>query len=217
MIAALLVSLFCADAQSAKTVIARDTLTAREAFINYPATSLELLTRSMRLDMLDYYDVDSICNIRNTMGGVSHLEMVKPDYLKVVLTDVSTLEIKILPVKGGEVVMSIYTVGSVNQAPDSDVRFFNENMQPLETKKFFKTPELADFFNLKNNPGVTVNDIEQLVPFPSIVYNVSQDENVMSARLTVGHFLDKESKEKLQKLEKRQLIMRWNNKKWQLQ
>lgn len=217
MISALLVSLFCADALSAKTVIARDTLTARDAFINYPATSLELLTRSMRLDMLDYYDADSICKIRNTMGGVSYLEMVKPDYLKVVLTDVSTLEIKILPYKKGEVVMSIYTVGSVTQAPDSDVRFFNEDMKQLETKKFFKTPELTDFFDLKNNPGVTINDIEHLVPFPSIVYNVSQDENVMSARLTVGHFLDKDSKEKLQKLEKRQLIMRWNNKKWQFE
>ena len=47
-------------------------MTASEAFSSLPVSVLDLLDNSRRLDMLDYYAVDSIVKVPNTMEGVSY-------------------------------------------------------------------------------------------------------------------------------------------------
>ena len=94
------------------------TLSADTVFINLPIEVVEILNRSTRMDMLDYYRVDSIYSAPNLVGGVSKLEMVTPDYLKVHLTDVSTLEVKVLPLgKSGDIAAVSYTVNSTATSP----------------------------------------------------------------------------------------------------
>lgn len=216
MIMAIAVASVLMPARSANVPVAADTLTARDVFVDFPVSTLDLLSRSMRLDMLDYYDADSIYNVKNAMSGESHLEKVSPSYLKVVLTAVSTLEIKLLPYKGKHLVMSIYTVGSENQAPDSDVRFFDEKLNPLDRKKFLKTPSLKDFFRLGGENDMTEKELKAMVPFTTIEYDANPDADAMTARLTVGCFLDRDSRERLARLEKAPLGLAWNGRKWVL-
>ena len=44
-------------------IVAHDTITASEAFVELPISVLDLIDKSRRMDMLDYYAADSIAKI----------------------------------------------------------------------------------------------------------------------------------------------------------
>ena len=196
----ILVSLFLAAplalAQSAATDPGeqkeeRKVSTAREAFTYLNIPALEILKRTTRLDMLDYWDADSTYKASNAMGGLSWIEACTPDYMKVQLTPVSTLELKMLPTKkNGMVTMAIYTVGSDSQAEDSQITFTDEKLHPLDAKKFFKQPKLEDFFEIPKGSLTTMKEIREMIPFPTVAYNASPDSNDLTARLTVEKFMN---------------------------
>ena len=108
-------------------------LTATSVFAEAPLEALDMIRPSTRLDMLDYYtQADSIMTAVNALGGECRLVTVTPDYLKVSVTPISTLEIKVLPIGKKRIVMTLYTVGEDSSAMDSEVRFFDSQLRPLD-------------------------------------------------------------------------------------
>ncbi len=191
-------------------------ITARKAFSELPISVLDILSRSKRLDMLDYFDVDSILQATNTLGGPSTLETVKPDYLKVKLTPVSTLEVCILPRKAkGDIVMTLYTIGGKTEAPDTELRFFTSDLKPIETSKIFKMPEMKEYFNVPKSAGVKVKDLEQEVAFPTAVYTATPGTPYkLTGRLTVDSYLPVETKDKIAPYISTPLEWEWDGQKW---
>lgn len=165
--------------------------TAREAFTYLDIPALDLLKRTTRLDMLDYLDADSVYKASNAMGGLSWIEKCTPDYIKVQLTPVSTLELKMLPTKkDGLVTMAVYTVGDESQSEDSQITFTDEKLHPLDASKFFKAPELKEFFDIPKGSLTSMKEIKEMIPFPTVAYSASPDSNDLTARLTVEKFMN---------------------------
>lgn len=165
--------------------------TAREAFTYLDIPALDLLKRTTRLDMLDYLDADSVYKASNAMGGLSWIEKCTPDYIKVQLTPVSTLELKMLPTKkDGVVTMAVYTVGGESQSEDSQITFTDEKLHPLDASKFFKAPELKDFFDIPKGSLTSMKEIKEMIPFPTVAYSASPNSNDLTARLTVEKFMN---------------------------
>lgn len=187
-------------------------LTAREAFVNLPLEVMDLLPKSTRLDMLDYFEADSVWQAKNTLGGPSVLEQLSDNRLTVKLTPVSRLQVCILPsVKKNEgpVVMTLYTVG--DDAPDTELNFFSREMAPLEEKKFFKAPKLRDFFNVDRRSGRSEKELEQIVAFPTVEYEMEQGGRLVG-RLTVSPLLSQEDREALDKYLRKDLRWEWKGK-----
>ncbi len=114
------------------SVDASDSLTASKVFADIPLEVLDLIRPSARLDMIDYYEqADSMLTVQNALGGTSRLEQVAPDYLKVSVTPVSTLEIKLLQSRKSNVIMTLYTTHS-----DTQVAFFGSIFSSLPREKF---------------------------------------------------------------------------------
>ncbi len=191
-----------------------DELTASKAFVEMPVKTLDLLSRSVRLDMLDYYDADSLYWAPNAMEGLSRLDTVSPRYLKVTLTPVSTLALQVLPGGKSGIVASVYTVGDSVQAKDSDIRFYDASMQELPRNKFFSLPRVSDFFKCKDKKELA--EIEALVPFPTIEYTLLPSANTMEARLTVGEFMSSEDYAKVKRCLKEHITYGWTGKKYKL-
>ena len=166
--------------------------TARYVFEKIYTSDLEILPPSTRLDMLDYWDVDSVYKASNVMQGLSWLENVTPTYLKVRVTPVSELEIKVLPVKKGKIAMTIYTVGDDVQAQDSQIRFYDENLVPLETDKYLALPHMKDFFEIPKGSATKMKEIEQMIPFPTIAFRAFPDNDNIDARLTVEQYINQD-------------------------
>lgn len=172
-------------------------MTASEAFAAMPLSVLDMVDKSRRLDMLDYYAVDSIAKVPNTMEGVSYLEKVTPDYLKVCLTPVSTMTIKILPSKKGDIVMVAYTVGSSEQAYDTDLKFYDSSFNELKRDKFIRDAELYQYFNLPDKEARA--EIESAITFPTVRYVPDVNGTGLTAELTVGKFLSLDGRKLLKK------------------
>ena len=192
----------------------RDTLNAGEVFVNLPLKTLDILSKSRRMDMLDYYAADSIYKAPNGMEGLSELVEVTPDFLEVKITPVTAMQIVMLRSGKGPAAMVLYTIGGDGQAADTDVAFFDGNMQELPRKKYLEYPEIIDFFNV---PDKDVRKrIEELVPFPTIEVSAAPGTTDLTARLTVGEFMGRENYDYIKKYLKPELRFRWNGKRYEM-
>lgn len=188
------------SARSAERVALADTpLTALRVFADIPLDVLDMLRPSTRLDMIDYYEqADSLLNAPNALGGKSRFLEVADDYLRVEVTSVSTLEIKILPFKKNKrLVMTLYTVGTDDGAKDTEVRFFDELLNPVSDNNLIKFPDLTRFFNLKES-GVSKNELKKLIPVVAVKYSTGPGDASLTADLTSWQILPNETKEMLE-------------------
>lgn len=189
-------------------------LTARKVFENLQAAPLEVLKKTTRLDMLDYWDADSIYQAKNVLEGTSSLAAVAPDYLRVNVTPVSSLEIKLLPIaKGENVVMTLYTVGGKGTARDTSVAFYDSALRPIDGSRYFTEPALSRFFALPKGSGVTMKEIEEAVPFATVVYKASAESNDIQARLTAGDYLSVEAQELIKPYLRKDVTLAWKGNK----
>lgn len=194
-----------------------DTISVRRAFVDMPASMLEILNRSTRLDMLDYFDADSLWQAPNKKEGRSVLRAVTPSFIDVQLTSVSQLQIKILPYKKGDIVATSYIITSPGSADDAELRFFNADMQMLPTSKYLPAPTLSDFVNIPKGSPMGMRAIEELIPFPTVRYDLSPDATTLKATLTVGEYLTKEALEKVKPYLRRERIYVWDGSRFRLQ
>lgn len=165
-------------------------LTARNVFERLQTPSLELLKQTTRLDMLDYWDADSVYKAKNAMNGESWLETVTPDYLKLNITPVSTLEIKLLPAGKETVAMTIYTVGGEGQARDSMIEFYDLSLNPLDASLYFVEPDLKVFFDIPKGSATSMKEIREMIPFPTVEYSAAPGTDDLTGRLTVGAYMN---------------------------
>lgn len=217
MISSAVVLLVSMTSAAAKKDLLADTISVKRAFVDMPVNTLDLLNRSTRLDMLDYFAVDSVYQAPNALEGVSFLKAVDPDFLELQITPVSTLQLKTVKTnKGGDLVVSIYTVSGDNQAPDSDLKFFDSSMQELPRDKFLKLPDLSSFFSIPKGSVTTMKEIKEMVPFPTIVYTAEPGGDDIKAKLTVGAFMDQDDYNIMKLFLKPEITYRWDGKSYKL-
>lgn len=198
-----------------KAIEASDTLQARDVFANIPLNVLDLLDRSTRLSMLIYWDMDSVWKAPNAMEGLSHLDSVTPNYLKVSLTDVSSLQIKLLPYKKGKLIMTIYNIGEPDSG-DSDIRFFNSDYTQLPGKKFKEETELKEFFNIPKGSLTSMKEIYNMIPFYTTVFYADPDNNTLTGRLTLGDYVNTDDLNIVKLFMRPCAIYDWNGSKFRL-
>lgn len=174
-----------------------EVLTSSEVFRKIPLEVLDMIRPSTRLDMLDYCSqADSLLTVADALGGSSRFEQVTDDYLKVSVTPVSTLEIKLLPYKKGQIVMTLYTTGGEGMAKDTEVSFFDADLKPLPKEKFIKTPDMKRFFSLKKS-DITGKELEEMIPFEAVEFTTGPGDSPLTATFTTLSILPQETREML--------------------
>lgn len=196
---------------------APDTISAKRALIEMPADVLPLITRNARLDMLDYMQLDSIYRVKNLLGGESYIEKLDSSYVKLHITDASSLEIKILQLKSGaNMVAAIYTVGDANTVSDSRLLMFDPSMKPVATKDYFKQPVLKNFIKTPAGATMSQSEIENLMPFLTICFEFKPSSTDMIVSLTSQGTLPLESLKIVEPYLTPTLTYEWNGKNYKL-
>lgn len=190
--------------------------TARYVFEKLHCPALEILPSTTRLDMLDYWDVDSVYKASNVMEGLSWLEAVSPTFLKVKVTPVSELEIKILPIKKGKIAMTINTIGDDVQAQDSQVKFYDMNLAELPVEKYLEDPQLKDFFDIPKGSVTKMKEIEGMIAFPTIAFNANANDDNLEARLTVEKYIDEDDWNIARLFLKPSITLQWHKERYKL-
>lgn len=198
------------DKKEAKKIVTN----AREAFKELYVPALDILPTTQRLDMLDYWDVDSIAKISNAMEGLSWIEELDSTYMRIHLTPVSQYEIKVLPVKKGKIVMTIYTVGSEEQSKDSQIDFFSEELEQLKTDKYIEIPDLKDFFEFPKGSVTNMKEVRELIPFPTVEYSASSANDNLNAVLTVKEYMTEDDYNVIKLFLKPSITLKWKKEKY---
>ena len=218
LIFAVLMTLAVVLPVSAKNPEPGDTISVRRAFLEMPETMLDIVNRRTRSDMLIYYDADSLWQAPNAVEGISVLEKVTPDYLALKITDVSRLDIKVLPYgkKGADIVAAAYTLTTPDSVADTELRFFDSNMQMLPTYTYLQAPEMRDFFSLPKGAKISMKEIDEIVPFPTVEYILHPHSAELTARMTSLGTLSKENRELVEPYLVKEIIYQWDGKKFRL-
>lgn len=187
-----------------------DNVSVRDAFVNIQSPAIDILKKTTRLDMLDYWDADSVYKAQNAMEGLSWLEAAGDTFLKVRVSPVSTYELKILPLKKGKVIMGIYTVGGESQAMDSQIDFYDSNLNKLDASRYFKAPDLQAFFDIPKGALTSMKEIREMIPFPTVAYSAEEYADNVTARLTVSEYMDVDNYNIIKIFLKPQIILQWD-------
>ena len=168
--------------------------TIRELFAVEPDDIFMILPKSIRLDMLDYYDVGRMVTMESNMASnkkESRLLKVSDSQIDVALTGASQVSMTLLTENSDSIIAVVQTY----QLPyfDSQISFFDTNWNRLNTKKYFTEPTVKSFI-IKGADKAKVNEILSLVKFALISYQIEQTDGVttLTASLNLEGVMVKE-------------------------
>ena len=168
--------------------------TIRELFADEPDDIFMILPKSIRLDMLDYFDVGRMVSMESNMTSnkkESRLLKVTDNQIDVALTGASQVSMTLLTENSDSIIAVVQTY----QLPyfDSQISFFDTNWNKLSTKKYFTEPTVKSFITQAADKA-KVNEILSLVKFALISYQIEQTDGVttLTASLNLEGVMVKE-------------------------
>ncbi len=170
-----------------------DTISATRAFISLPQTTCPVLNEDNKLSMVDYFRAGIDRHTVNFLKGESWLTALTGHYAAAQISEVSRLQLRILPLKKrGQMVVAAYTVANDDVAPDSDLFFFDAQMNPVPAKKVIKLPELKTFFSIPRGSLTSMKEIKQMIPYFTVEYTLSADTDVLTARIYLAENINRD-------------------------
>ena len=139
--------------------------TVADLFATEPGTLFPLLTRTNRLDMVDYYLNGQMVAVPNNLAGESRLLELDSTYLNVQTSGSRVVEMLMRTVGKDTVVTVIETV--TTPVPDSRLTQWNSHWQRYTSDKIFKMPSIDDFM-VKKMPAELRADLQDAMIFPLI-------------------------------------------------
>lgn len=139
--------------------------TIADLFATEPGNIFSLLTRTNRLDMVDYYNSGQTVAITNNLVGESKLLELDSTYLKVQTSNSRVVELLLRTAGKDTVITVIETV--MTPVPDSRLTQWNAHWQRYTSDKLFSMPSIDDFM-VKKMPRELRADLQDEMIFPLI-------------------------------------------------
>ena len=139
--------------------------TIADFFASEPGNIFPLLTRTNRLDMVDYYNSGQMVAIGNNLAGDSKLLELDSAYLKVQTSPSRMVEMLMRTVGKDTVITVIETV--MTPVPDSRITQWNSHWQRYTSDRLFAMPSIDDFI-VKKMPSELRADLQDAMIFPLI-------------------------------------------------
>lgn len=182
-------------------------------FVSMPDELLLQIEPNRRKDMIDFFQHGQKGGITNALGGKSEIIAMSDKYLKVSLSDISTMEIRLLTKDTTNVIAVIRTVCA--PACDSQISFYDGQWNLLEIKDFFTLPVDADFFVSREYGGR--DEALGMVDMLLAEYSFSPDNDMLIVNYTIKDYLPEEIYKQIAPfLKKEALQYFWNGKRYEL-
>lgn len=125
----------------------------RTLFINMPDSIMPALTKSERMDFLDYMDSGMRARVRNKLGGESVMTAYSENSLTIMTSQSGRMQMVLLPrKKGSDLICIIKTVSA--RYDDSRLAFYNVDWTPVDAGNLIELPQFDDYLTkaaLKND------------------------------------------------------------------
>ena len=161
--------------------------TIADVFASEPGTVFPLLTRTNRLDLVDYYNSGQLVPVPNNLGGESRLIEMDSSYLKVQASAGKVVEMRMRTVGKDTVITVIETV--MTPVPDSRLTQWNVHWQRYTSDRLFSMPGIDDFIVGKMSRDLRA-DLQAVMIFPLIQLTFKGDgHDVIEASHGLEQFL----------------------------
>ncbi|WP_462346078.1 DUF3256 family protein [Coprobacter fastidiosus] len=182
-------------------------------FVSMPDELLLQIESNRRKDMIDFFKHGQDEGITNSLGGKSQITTMTDKYMKVSLSEVSTMELCVLSKDTSDVIAVIRTVCA--PACDSRINFYDSQWNLLETSEFLKLPAVEDFFVPREVPGR--DEALSRVDMMLAEYNFSPDSDDLTVKCSIKDYLPEEIYKQIAPfLKKEALQYYWNGKRYEL-
>ena len=161
--------------------------TISDFFASEPGKIFPLLTRTHRLDMVDYYNSGQQVALINNLAGESELVELDSAYLRVKTSGSRTVEMQMRRVGKDTVITVIETV--MVPAPDSRLTQWNVHWQQYTSEKLFAMPGIDDFM-VRKMPRELRLDLQDAMIFPLVKLSFAGDgHDTIEASHSLEQFL----------------------------
>ena len=182
--------------------------TIADFFASEPGKIFPLLTRTSRLDMVDYYNSGKTVAIANNLEGESSLLELDSAYLKVQTSQSRTVEMRMRTVGKDTVITVIETV--MTPVPDSRLTQWNVHWQRFTSDKLFAMPGIDDFI-IRKMPHDLRADLQDAMIFPLIQLTFKgEGHDIIEAAHGLEQFLAKEEYQRYSSYLKPSISYRFN-------
>ena len=187
------------------TVMAR---TISDFFASEPGNIFPLLTRTSRLDMVDYYNSGKTVAIANNLEGESSLLQLDSAYLKVQTSKNRIVEMRMRTAGKDTVITVIETV--MTPVPDSRLTQWNVHWQRFTSDKLFAMPGIDDFI-IRKMPHDLRADLQDAMIFPLVQLTFKgEGHDIIEAAHGLEQFLAKEEYQRYSSYLKPSISYRFN-------
>lgn len=163
----------------------------RQWLVAMPDSVLPLLTKTNRLDFIDFFDYHMDAVVTNRMDGKSHLDTLTADYLLINYTRSCDVAMKLLPVNDSTDVLCMVTTVKA-AVPDSRVAFFDEAWRPVAVERHFVAPQMGDFRTAERTDSANAAWNKMDVFFKT--YHLVIDAPMLTCRLGTPDFLSRDDR-----------------------
>ena len=194
------------------SLVAQDMKTV---FISMPDSIIPLLTKVNREDCVDFLDSNMKAQVKNRFDNQAELKTLTEDYLQMQITEVSTLEMKLLPLNDSvKVICLVKTLCA--SACDSEVRFYTTDWQETDASKYLRFPSEEAFYLPKDSVDDAYQTIREKADMYLLRLSLMSDKPALSLEYTTPSYLNKEDREKLMPyLRKEPIVYEWKDGKFQ--
>lgn len=116
----------------------------RALFIGMPDSIIPTLTKSERMDFLDYMDSGMRARVRNKLGGESVMTAFSDNSLTVMTSQSGRLEMVLFPRKNGSNLICIIRTVTARYE-DSRLSFYNEDWTPVDAESLIDYPQFENY------------------------------------------------------------------------
>ena len=171
-------------------VLMPSTLAARtiaDFFASEPGNIFTLLTRTHRLDMVDYYNSGQVVDVPNNLAGEARLIELDSAYLKVQTSGSRVVEMLMRKAGKDTVITVIETV--MTPVPDSRLTQWNVHWQRFTSDRLFTMPGIDDFIVKKMSPELRA-DLQDAMIFPLIqlTFKGEKHDIIEATHIELNHF-----------------------------
>ncbi|MBE6315655.1 MAG: DUF3256 family protein [Bacteroidales bacterium] len=182
--------------------------TISDFFASEPGNIFPLLTRTSRLDMVDYYNSGKTVAIANNLEGESSLLQLDSAYLKVQTSKNRIVEMRMRTAGKDTVITVIETV--MTPVPDSRLTQWNVHWQRFTSDKLFAMPGIDDFI-IRKMPHDLRADLQDAMIFPLVQLTFKgEGHDIIEAAHGLEQFLAKEEYQRYSSYLKPSISYRFN-------
>lgn len=120
----------------------------RTLFVGMPDSIMPTMTKSERMDFLDYMDSGMRARVRNKLGGESVMTAFSDRSLTVMTSQSGRVEMVLFPLKNGENLICIIKTVTARYE-DSRIQFYSEDWKSVPVEELIELPGFNDYLTKK--------------------------------------------------------------------